>query len=194
MLILILGLLLFLGIHSIVIFAPNFRAKYRQRSPLVWKGGYALIAIVGLVLIVIGYGQARLSPTVLYVSPYWLRHLVFLLMIPVFMLFFAPYFPGAISGLTRHPQLLAVKIWASAHLLVNGNVADVVLFGGVLIWAVLDVMTLKRLPADNPPNKPPQFQLGALNDVILLTLGISFYVLFLMILHTKWIGMPLIAM
>ncbi|PIE47913.1 MAG: NnrU family protein [Gammaproteobacteria bacterium] len=193
MTLLILGLLIFLGVHSIVIFAPNFRAKYRRKYLLTWKAVYGLIALVGFILIIIGYGQARLSPTFVYFLPYWSRHIVFLLMIPVFILFFAPYFPGMISKISRHPQLLAVKIWAGAHLLVNGTVADLCLFGSLLIWAILDTFALNRLPVNNPPNRPMQLKAEDLNDVILLTLGISLYVGFLMILHAKLIGIPLIA-
>ncbi len=193
MLLLIIGLLLFLGIHSLVIIAPNFRAKYRQKHLLMWKGAYGLLSLIGFALIVIGYGQARLSPTFLYFPPAWLRHVTFLLMIPVFILFFAPYFKGAISGLVRHPQLLSVQIWAMAHLLVNGTLADVCLFGGLLLWAIIDMVALNRLPTDNPPNKPLHIKENAFNDVILLALGISFYVLFLLVLHSKLIGIALIA-
>ncbi|MDB1144805.1 MAG: NnrU family protein [Alcaligenaceae bacterium] len=191
MLLLILGLLLFLGIHSIVIVAPNFRAKYRQTYPLIWKSVYSLVSILGFILIVMGYGQSRMTPILIYTTPYWLRHITFLMMIPVFVFFLAPYFPGRISRLTRHPQLMAVKIWAMSHLLVNGMLADILLFVGLLVWAILDLIALNRLPVSNPPNQPKGAPESKWNDFILLGLGIGLYIAFIVTLHGQLIGMPL---
>ncbi|MDG6882549.1 Predicted membrane protein [Phocoenobacter uteri] len=192
MLLLILGLILFLGMHSIVIFAPNFREKYRSKALLTWKIGYGLVSIIGFVLIVIGYSDARLSSTVLYMSPIWLKQITMAMMIPVFVFFFAPYLPGKISNLTRHPQLMAVKLFMMAHLLANGTVVDLVLFGAFLVWAVLDLMALNRLPSHNPPNEPIKLKATKLNDIILVILGITVYIAFLTCLHTQLIGVSLI--
>ena len=126
MTLLILGLALFLGVHSIGILAPAWRDRTAARlGQGPWMGLYSLASLLGLVLIVWGYGQARLDPTALYAPPLWTRHLALLLMVPVFPLLLATYLPGRIQAAVGHPMLAAVKLWAFAHLLANGNLADV---------------------------------------------------------------------
>ena len=181
---LVIGLLLFLGMHSISIFAEGFRDRMAAKSEIGWKALYGLVSLVGLVLIVRGYAEARLVTTVLYAPPMWLRHLSALLLLPVFVLFFAPYFPGRIKTAAKHPQLVAVKLWALAHLLVNGTVADIVLFGSFLAWAVVDRISLKRRSPRAVPGAPPSGK----NDLILVVLGLGAYVAFALWLHTAWIG------
>ncbi len=189
---LIAGLLLFLGVHSIVIFAPDLRARYRQKNLLAWKAVYGIISIAGFVLIIIGYGQARgLTSGFIYLPPDWLEYPAFILMLPASILFFAPYFPGRISRIIRHPQLFAVQLLAIAHLLTSGTFANLVLFGSILIWAVADTIALNRLADDNPPNRPPQLKESRFNDVLLLTLGIGVYIGFIITFHDKLIGVPL---
>src|SRR5580658_7138548 len=145
MTILIAGLVIFLGIHSIAIVAPGFRGHASQRlGENAWKGIYSLISLLGFVLIVYGFGLARQSPVVLYTPPQWLRHAAFLFMLTVFPLLFAAYLPGRIKTAAKHPMLAAVKFWAFAHLLANGMLADVLLFGGFLAWAVLDRISLQK--------------------------------------------------
>jgi uncharacterized membrane protein len=119
---------------------------------------------VGFALLCYGFGLARRSPVVLYVPPYWLRHVTFLFMLPVFPLLFAAYLPGRIRTATKHPMLAAVKFWAFAHLLANGMLADVLLFGGFLAWAVLDRISLKRRPqtiVTAPPGRPDRGGAGS---------------------------------
>jgi uncharacterized membrane protein len=181
---LILGLVLFLGMHSVSIFALNFRNAMAAKSELGWKALYGVVSLVGLWLIVKGYAEARPATTVLYYPPVWLRHLSALLMLPMFIFFFAPYFPGRIKTALKHPQLVAVKLWAFAHLLVNGTVADVTLFGAFLAWAVVDRISLKRRPTRDVPGAPP----GKLNDLIVTVLGLVAYVVFALYLHSRWIG------
>jgi len=181
---LVVGLLLFLGIHSISIFAEDFRNRMAARSEIGWKAAYGIISLVGIVLVVRGYADARLDPVFFYVPPMWLRHLAALLLLPVFVLFFAPYLPGRIKTATKHPQLVAVKLWAVAHLLVNGTVADVVLFGAFLAWAVADRISLKRRATRPVPGAPA----AAINDVILIVVGLGAYVAFALWLHVAWIG------
>ena len=147
MLLLILGLILFLGVHSTRLFAPEWRAKHiAAKGLMTWKGLYALVSIIGFVLIIYGYGQARLDPTWLWISPVWTRHLAALLTIPAFILLVATYIPGScIKAKVGHPMLLGVKFWALAHLIANGSLADLLLFGGFLAWAVaLFVVSRKR--------------------------------------------------
>ncbi|WP_418318675.1 NnrU family protein [Piscinibacter sakaiensis] len=185
MAVLLAGLVLFLGLHSVSIVAPQWRdARVRQFGELRWKGLYSLIAAVGLLLIIVGYGLARQSPITLYTPPAMLRHLAWLLMAPVFVLLFAAYLPGRIQSATRHPMLLAVKLWATAHLLANGSVADVLLFGGFLAWAVADRISMKRRPARPKPELP----VGRFNDAIAVVGGLVVYLLFFAVGHAWLIG------
>lgn len=187
---LIAGLLLFLGIHSVAIFALGLRAGAVERLGLwPWKGVYSLIAIAGFALIVIGYGQARMqAPVWLYQPPAGLRHLALLLMLPVFVLLLAAYLPGRIKSAAKHPMLLATKLWATAHLLANGNLADVLLFGGFLAWAVADRISMKRRVQRLLPGAPA----GRFNDVIAIVGGLVLYGLFVKVGHAWLIGVALI--
>jgi uncharacterized membrane protein len=182
---LILGLVLFLGVHSVSIFAPAWRDTMAARLGLwPWKILYALVSIAGFVLIIQGYAAARLAPVVLWVPPAAMRHVAATLMLPVFILLLATYLPGRIQAAAKHPMLVATKLWAVSHLLANGMLADVVLFGGFLAWAVADRISLKRRPARALPAAPP----SKLNDVIAVVGGIALYGLFAMVLHSRWIG------
>lgn len=187
---LVLGLLLFLGIHSVSIVASDFRDRIAARSELGWKAFYTVVALLGLYFIVKGYAAARMEPVFLYMTPIWMRHVAALLLLPVFILFFAPYLPGRIKTVTRHPQLIAVKLWAVAHLLVNGTVADVVMFGSILAWAVADRISMKRRPTRPVSGAPPT----AFNDVLLIVIGLGVYVLMVVWLHKAWFGVAPFAM
>jgi len=146
MAVLILGLLIFLGAHSVRILAPDWRAAQVARlGENAWKGRYSLASAVGLALIVWGYGQARIaSPADLWLPPIWTRHLAALLVLPAFVLITAAYVPGTrIKAALHHPMVLGVKLWAAAHLLANGRLADLLLFGGFLLWAVLDLRSAR---------------------------------------------------
>ena len=136
---LILGLVIFLGVHSARVVAEGARQRFiAARGELAWKGLYTVLSLLGFWLIVRGYGAARLDPVVLWVPPTGMRHLASLLTLVAFIFLAAAYVPrNAIKARLRHPMTLAVKVWALAHLLANGNLADVLLFGGFLVWAVL---------------------------------------------------------
>lgn len=182
---LIVGLVLFLGIHSVSIFAPAWRdAQVAQRGEKAWKGLYTIVSIAGFVLLVYGYGVARQAPLVLYSPPLWMRHVTLLLMLPVFPLLIAAYAPGRIKAATKHPMLVATKLWAFSHLLANGTLADVLLFGGFLAWAVADRISLKKRAARPIPGAPP----GPANDVIAIVGGLALYALFLFNAHVWLIG------
>ncbi|MBL8350266.1 MAG: NnrU family protein [Burkholderiaceae bacterium] len=143
---LILGLLMFLGMHSARIFADGWRSQViAQRGAGAWKGLYTVVSLAGFGLIVWGYGQARLAPLVLWASPVWTRHLASLLMLLALVLLVAAYVPGnGIKARLHHPMVLGVKAWAFAHLLANNTLADLLLFGGFLVWAVLDFGSARR--------------------------------------------------
>ncbi len=182
---LILGLVIFLGVHSVSIVGWRWRdAQAARMGERAWKGLYSVLSIAGFVLLVVGYGMARQSPTVLYVPPVWMRHITLLLMLPVFPLFLAAYLPGRIKSAVKHPMVASVKIWAFAHLLANGTLADVLLFGGFLAWAVFDRISLARRPARPVPGAPPR----PANDVIAIVAGLVLYVLFIGGLHRWLIG------
>ncbi len=185
MFLLILGLVLFLGIHSISIVATGWRdAQAARLGENAWKGIYTLLSLAGFVLIVIGYGQARQEPVVLYVPPVALRHVAALLMLPVFVLLVAAYMPGRIQSAAKHPMLVATKLWATAHLLANGTLADVLLFGGFLAWAVADRISMKRRTQRPLPGAPA----GRFNDAVALVLGLALYVGFVAFGHRWLIG------
>jgi uncharacterized membrane protein len=183
---LIAGLVLFLGVHSVAIIAPSFRTRTIQRmGEGAWKGLYALISSAGFVLICYGFGLARQAPVVLYSPPTWLRHLAFLVMLPVFPLLIAAYLPGRIKTAAKHPMLAAVKFWAFAHLLANGSLADVLLFGGFLAWAVVDRISVKRRAMPQVLRTAPP---GPWNDAIAVVLGLAVYALLIGWAHVRLFG------
>ncbi len=187
MLALVIGLIVFLGVHSVGLFANDWRtAKKQQMGEGAWKGLYAVIALIGFVLIVWGYGQARLSPTWLWVPPVWTRHLAALLTIPAFILLVATYLPGSnIKARVGHPMLLGVKFWAIAHLLANGTLADLLLFGSFLVWAVALFVVLKRRDRLAGVVRPAG---KASRDAMVVVVGLVLWVVFAMWLHGLLIG------
>jgi uncharacterized membrane protein len=177
------GLVIFLGIHTVSIVAPQWReGQVARLGEGPWKGLYAGIAAVGLGLLIYGFGIARQHPLVLYTPPTALRHLALLLMVPVFPLLVAAYFPGRIQAAAKHPMLLATKLWATAHLLANGTLVDVLLFGGFLVWAVADRISVKRRTPRAIPGAPAR----PFNDAVVLVVGLALYALFLFGAH-RWL-------
>ncbi|MDP2018023.1 NnrU family protein [Hydrogenophaga sp.] len=189
MLLLILGLVLFLGVHSVSIVSPDGRNRLvKQLGEGPWKGLYSLVSLAGFVLIVVGYGAAREAPVLLYTLPNGFRHLAAVLMLPVFVLLLAAYLPGRIKSAAKHPMLLAVKLWALAHLLANGTLADVLLFGGFLAWAVVDRISVKKRTAAGLLRAGPVLPDSRANDAIALVGGLGIYVLFVVWAHAWLIG------
>ena len=190
---LLVGLLLFLGIHSVAIVAPRARDAWAHRlGEMPWKGLYSLVSLAGFALMVWGYGLAREQPVLLYSLPSGFRHLAALLMLPVFVLLFATYLPGRIQTAAKHPMLLAVKLWALAHLLgqsaSGGTLADVALFGGFLVWAVVDRISVKRRAAAGLLRSLPIGPPRAINDAIALVGGLAVYAVFAFWLHAVLFG------
>ena len=143
---LVLGLVLFLGVHSVRIVADGWRTQMRARlGEGAWKGLYSVASVVGLVLVVWGYGLARQQPVVLWNPPVGMRHAASLLTLIAFVLLAAAYVPrNVFKAKLHHPMVLSVKVWALAHLISNGNLADVVLFGAFLLWAVLSFRAARQ--------------------------------------------------
>lgn len=157
---LVLGLVLFLGVHSTRIVAEGWRTRriaHWGYGP--WKGLYSLVSVAGLVLLVWGYGLARQQPVLLWTPPRGMNHLAALLTLVAFVLLAAAYVPrNSIKARLHHPMMLGVKVWALAHLLANGTLADVVLFGSFLLWAVLAFRAARQRDrlagAAYPPGQP----------------------------------------
>lgn len=177
---LLLGLILFFSMHSVSIVALSLRDKLAAKSEWGWKGFYSIVSLIGLILIFKGYAELRLTPTVLYTSPVWLYYVSVALLLPSFTLLLAPYFPGRISHTTKHPQLLAVKLWAVSHLLVNGTLADLLLFGSFLTWAVFDRISMKH----RAPRSAPAAPTSKTNDAIIVVLGLAIYIGMVLWLHS----------
>jgi uncharacterized membrane protein len=187
MTLLLLGLVLFLGTHSVRIVADDWRSRRIAALGLNgWKGLYSVLSIAGFVLIVYGYGAARLEPVVLYSPPVWTRHLASLLTIPAFILLVAAYVPGTrIKRAVGHPMVLGVKTWALAHLLANGMLADVLLFGAFLAWAVLDYIAARK--RDRAAGTV--YVVGPVTrDIIAVVVGLVAWAAFAMWLHRVLIG------
>lgn len=189
MLVLILGLLIFLGIHSVRIFAPDIRARRIAGGGIgQWKGIYTVVSIIGIVLIVYGYGMARATGPVLYEPPVFTRHINLLLMAFAFVFLAASQLPaGRIKAALKHPMLVAVKIWAVGHLLANGDLASILLFGTFLAWAVLDRISVKRRGDHGPKPGPVKW------DVAAIVIGLGVYFLFVWRLHAWLFGVPVVG-
>jgi uncharacterized membrane protein len=187
MLLLIVGLVLFLGVHSVRIFADGWRTRQIARlGDKGWKGLYSLISIASFVLLVYGFGHARLQPVLLYAPPLWLRHLNALFTLVAFVLVAAAYVPGNhFKAKLGHPMLAGVKIWAFGHLLAAGMLHDVVLFGAFLLWAVLDFVVSRRRDRANGVTYPAGTLRG---DLITIVAGIVGWAVFAFALHTRLIG------
>jgi uncharacterized membrane protein len=187
MITLILGLLIFLGTHSTRIVADNWRtAQIARLGESMWKGLYALASAMGLVLIVWGYGQTRPQPTELWSPPQWTHHVTALLMLVSFVLIAAAYVPGNnIKATMGHPMLLGVKVWAFAHLISNGRLADVILFGAFLVWAVVLFSSSRRRDRAAGTTYPAGAVKG---DILVVVIGIAAWALFAYYLHLRLIG------
>jgi uncharacterized membrane protein len=183
---LIIGLIIFLGSHSCRIFAEPWRNHMIDRlGEVKWKGLYTIISIIGLVLVVIGYGQARQTPVVLWQPATYLTHIAILLNLVAFI-FLAGSSPSnnAIRLKLKHPMILGVKVWALAHLLANGTLVDLILFGSFLLWAVLDFRSARKRPI----LMPEKAVVSTKATVIVIVSGIVIWAAFIFGLHQYLIG------
>ena len=184
-LVLIAGLAIFFAVHSVSIVNEPWRdAMVARLGPMAWRGIYSLAALLGLALIIWGYGLARQQPLLLYPPTIWLHRLALVLLVPVFPLVLAAYLPGHIKATVKHPMLLAIKLWALAHLLANGMFADVVLFGSFLIWAVANRISMKR----RTPRPVSSLRPSVRNDIVAIVLGLVLYMAFSAWVHRWLIG------
>lgn len=184
---LILGLILFLGTHSVRIFAEDWRGRQIARlGEQRWKGIYSLVSLAGFALLVWGYGLARAEPVLLWSPPVWTRHLAALLTLPAFILLVAAYVPGTrIKAAVKHPMVVGVKVWAFSHLIANGTLADVLLFGSFLVWAVVDYRSARA--RDRAAGT--RYVAGPISrDVLAVVIGLVAWAAFALWLHGLLIG------
>jgi uncharacterized membrane protein len=187
MTLLLLGLVLFLGAHSVRIAAEPLRTRLISSLSLNgYKGVYSLLSLAGFVLLIYGYAAARAAPVVLFTPPVWTKHLAALLTIPAFVLLAAAYVPGTrIKARVGHPMVLGVKTWALAHLIANGTLHDVLLFGSFLVWAVLSYIAARkrdRVAGTVYPTGPMS------RDIIAVVVGLVAWAAFAFWLHGLLIG------
>ena len=185
--ILILGLILFLGVHSARILADDARTRFIATRGLgPWKGLYALVSGLGLAAIIWGYAAARTQPVILWAPLPGTKHLAALLTLIAFILIVAAYVPrNSFKAWLHHPMVLAIKLWAFAHLLANNTAADVVLFGSFLIWAVLCFRAARQRDRAHAALYAPG-RLPA--TLITLVVGVAAWAAFAMWVHAAWLG------
>lgn len=192
MIVLVLGLVILLGSHSARIFAEDWRRRVIDRiGEGRWKGLYSLVSLIGLGLVIWGYAMARPESAVLWEPSTWLKHVAVALNLVAFILLGAFIVPaGRMKALLVHPMILAIKVWAFAHLLANGRVADLVLFGAVFLWAVIDFATSRRrdraagiVPVAGPVR----------NDALAVVVGFVLWLALIWRLHEWLIGVSPLA-
>jgi uncharacterized membrane protein len=187
LLVMILGLVLFLGGHAL-----STQRKWRANLIASWgegayKVGYALVALLGLVLIGWGFGHYQAAGIIeIWDPPHWIRHVTVALMLPAVILVVAAYLRGRIYSAVKHPMLTGVKLWATAHLLANGDLGGIILFGSFLGWAVFDRISLKRR---SDAGAPPIAVGGLTNDLLAVVIGVIAYLALGFVFHPVVIGL-----
>jgi len=187
MALLVIGLILFLGVHSVRIFADPWRsAVIEKRGEGGWKGLYSLISLLGFGLIVWGYGEAQSEGLRVWTPPLWTWHITIALMLVAFVFLTAAYVPrNGIKAKLKDPMILGVKTWALAHLISNGSLAGLVLFGSFLVWAVLDFKSARgRRPAEDVQGQ----KASGLMTAVTLVVAVLAWALMAFYGHTLLIG------
>lgn len=189
---LIAGLVIFLGVH-LVPTRPGVREGLLRRfGPTGYRIAFSIASVLGFLLIIYGFGQARGASwnTQLWSPPVWTKHIAFLLMWPAFILLVAAYVPSHIRDRAKHPMLAAVKLWAFAHLIANGDLAGVLMFASFLAYGVIDRISVKKRHADGPLGKRKG---GLVNDILVVVIGTLVYGFMLTVGHKWLIGVALIG-
>jgi uncharacterized membrane protein len=189
--IMILGLVLLLGVHTLTT-QRDLRARMiASTGEGVYKAGYALVSLLGFVLIVRGFAHYRSEGLIeLWTPPRALKHLTMALMLPAVILVVAAYIRGRIYTAVKHPMLSGVKLWAAAHLIANGDLGGIILFGSFLGWAVFDRISLKRRADAGGPPIPVG---GWGNDLIAVAVGIVAYLALVFAFHPVVMGIPVVG-
>jgi uncharacterized membrane protein len=187
-LLLIVGLVVFLGAHSVRVFFAQWREEFiNERGENAYKGIYSVLSLVGLVLIIIGYGQTRLAPQFIWFPPVAMAHIASLLTLFAFVLLAAAYVPGnRIKVAVGHPMVLGVKVWAFAHLLANGRLGDMILFGAFLAWAIIAYVRSRKI--DRAQGVVRTSVNSIARDSITVVVGVGAWLVFAMWAHVWLIG------
>lgn len=185
------GLVLFIGIHLVRIATPRLRnLGIEKLGDNGWKILYTVVSIAGIYLMGRGYGACRAEGSpIIYEAPFWMSHLSIMLMAFAFIFVVAGNLPvtGHIKAKLKHPMLIGIKTWAVAHLLINGDLASIILFGSLLAWAIISVIAIKKR------GRTPPVATSAKPDLIATVVGIVIWLVFAMWVHTWLIGVPAIA-
>jgi uncharacterized membrane protein len=191
LIVMIAGLVLFLGVHLVTTRRALRASLIARHGEGLYKIAYSIVAAIGLALIVYGFARYRTTGWVdVWYPPKGMRHLALALMLPAVILFVASYLRGNIWRKLKHPMLAGVKLWALAHLLANGDLGSIILFGSILAWAVYDRITLKyREDAGAPPI--PAGGIG--NDGLAIVVGSVAYVAIVFAFHPAVIGVPVVG-
>ncbi|WP_431320005.1 NnrU family protein [Rhizobium sp. YTU87027] len=194
MALLVVGIIIFLGLHLIRVIAPGFRqSMIDSLGENGWKGVYSVVSILSLILLIYGFGQARQVTGILYTPPVWMAHITLTLMLLALICLVASLLPmGHIAVKTKHPMVLSVKIWAFAHLLANGETSSVLLFGAFLAWGVILRIALKRRERAGRLTLRP-FVSGKY-DLYAVIIGVVAWALITFKLHELLIGVAPIVM
>jgi uncharacterized membrane protein len=186
--VLILGLAIFIGAHVFVTFRDHRAALVKRMGEWPYKGAFSLVSIVGVALIVWGFARYRATEWIdVWHPPAILRDVTALLVWPAIISITVAYFPGDIKRRLKHPMLVGVKLWAFAHLLANGDLGSIILFGSILGWAVYDRITLKHRTDAGAPPIPIG---GRTNDIIAVIVGTIIYLALGLVFHPLVIGVP----
>ncbi|ABM60850.1 NnrU family protein [Halorhodospira halophila] len=192
MLILLLGLILFLGTHSVRVVADDWRSnQIAAYGEIPWKTAYSALSLVGLIIAIYGYGLTRVDAVWVWMPPNWTAHLMALVMIPAFILLFSAYGPAnRIRNAVGHPMLLAVALWALAHLMANGRLGDLVFFGAFLAWASVTFVAARERDRRQAASPTPAQRWG---NAWAIGGGLIGYIVFALFLHIPITGVPAYA-
>jgi uncharacterized membrane protein len=191
LIVMVAGLVVFFGTHLVTTQRDLRAALIARFGGSAYKLAYSELSAIGLVLIVYGFATYRATGWIdVWYPPRWMRHVVLTLMLPATIVFVAAYLRGYIWRFLKHPMLVAIKIWAFAHLLANGDLGSIILFGSFLAWAVFDRITLKRRADEGGP--PIPFG-GVRNDVLAVVVGLAAYLALVFAFHPAVIGVPVVG-
>ena len=191
LLVMILGLVLFLGVHTLTTQRELRARAIASAGEGGYKIGYALVSLLGFALIVWGFAHYRATGRIdVWHPPTALKHVTVALMLPAVILVVAAYIRGRIYTALKHPMLSGVKLWATAHLLANGDLGSIVLFGSFLAWAVFDRISLKHRADTGAPPIPVG---GPGNDLIAVAVGLIAYLALAFAFHPVVIGVPVVG-
>jgi uncharacterized membrane protein len=191
LIIMIAGLAVFLGTHLVTTHRELRAALIARHGANLYKVGYSVLSVIGFFLIIHGFGSYRAAGMIhVWFPPVWMRHIALALMLPAAIIFVSAYLRGYIWRFFKHPMLVATKIWALVHLLANGDLGSIILFGSFLAWAVVDRISLKRREDAGGP--PIPFG-GARNDVLAVLVGCVVYAALAFAFHPAVIGVPVVG-